>query len=47
VLFTIEKINSSYCWSFMPVRATSEQNSNKQTGSGFVSEACSRVGFKN
>jgi len=51
VLFTTEKINSSYSWSFIPVRdnnsTTSKQNSNKQTASGFVSETCSRVGFKN
>jgi len=51
VLFTAEKINSSYCWSFIPVRdsnsTTSKQNSNKQTASGFASETCSRVGFKN
>jgi len=26
---------------------TSKQNSNKQTASGFDSETCSRVGFKN
>jgi len=49
--FTTEKINSSYCWSFIPVRdnnsTTSKQNSNKQTASGFASETCSRVGFKN
>jgi len=39
VLFTTEKINSSYSWSFIPVRdnnsTTSKQNSNKQTETGF------------
>jgi len=51
VLFTTEKINSFYCWSFIPVRdnnsTTSKQNSNKQTASGFANETCYRVGFKN
>jgi len=48
--FTTEKINSSYCWSFIPVRdnnsTTSNQNSNKQTAFGFASKT-PPVGFKN
>jgi len=50
-MITTEKINLSYCWSFIPVRdnnsTTSKQKSNKQTASGFASETCFRVGFKN